>query len=155
MPCDLANNAAPAGIPGKPQRAPDTKRIQFSLAYVNPEDSLLAAKDLRTGAQLNAGDIRILIECTVMFEAVRPFLEALQRADPMNLPFADYLRHANPPRNVVGLPAYSAEPGFKWDLSERLREEEEATPIFMDPTSKDSVRVARERLVMEGKLDPR
>lgn len=167
LPCSPhADDLAPAGIPGRSPdanenafyRGTNSNRVNFALAYVDAEDTLLAARDLRSGNDdAQSSDVCLVIECPILFEAVRPFLEALRNTDPLRLPFADYIRHADPPRNVVGVPAYAAEPRFRWDLSVLLRDEQdaEAGTLTMDATDSESVQNARTVLRAEGKLDPR
>jgi hypothetical protein len=36
-------------------------------------------------------DIRIIVESPVLWESIRPFLEALQRTNPITMPLADYM----------------------------------------------------------------
>jgi hypothetical protein len=101
--------------------------------------------------------IRVLIVSSVLYPSVEPFLEALQTADPLRFPFADYLKHSNFLHQglAVPLPAYARAPGFTWNLEFLLRDEHKTEPCIMDPTSASSVLSVRERVRKIGKLDPR
>jgi hypothetical protein len=92
-----------------------------------------------------------------MYESVRPFLEALKKADPYKLPFANYIRHAAPSRVVVEVPAYAAEPGCKWDLSVSMRKEKgyDRGQVLMNATDAESVGAARRTLKEGSEVDPR
>ncbi|KAF9534563.1 hypothetical protein CPB83DRAFT_755097 [Crepidotus variabilis] len=59
-----------------------------------------------------------LIDNTVLFESVRPFLETLQTVEPTTIPFANYIAQEGSLEGVVmPPPQYSCAPGFRFDLS--------------------------------------
>ena len=158
--------AAPAGSNNPQQAKKDHSRfgrtsdktLHFALAYVDSEDAMKAAAAM-SKPDNHEDDIRILIESPVLWESVRPFLEALQKTDTLRMPMADYIRHSDPLKLDISPPAYALEPGFKWDLTVLLKDHadgwETGENLIMDPKDPHSVEMARERLAVDGKLDPR
>ena len=99
--------------------------------------------------------IQVLLESPVLYESVRPFLQVLQSADPLKVPMARYITHGNLGEAEIALPEYANLPGFMWDLSTLLRDEEDRNQCFMEPHSDVSIASAREILYERGKLDKR
>lgn len=89
-----------------------------------------------------------------MYESVRPFLQALQRANPVLLPFRDHIKHTAKPR-TVGLPLYATRPDFRWNLKPLLKDNADIDELLMYPDQPDSIKAARDALYVDGKLDPR
>lgn len=129
------------------------RRIAFGISFIDPHDSLRAASTM-SGDQEDADTIRILVESPVLYESVRPFLEALQRSDPVLLPMADYIKHSKGPKRNA-LPAYSTRPGFHWNLKVLLKDNADIDELSLDPTSAASLAYVRSALHRHGKLDPR
>lgn len=108
----------------------------------------------RKGAR--SSDIRVLLESPVLYEAVRPFLEAIQQIDPVTLPLAEYIRHGSLENRAIGLPEYARRPDFTWNLKTLLDPaQEEVVECIMDPANPSSVEAARQVLHAHGKLDKR
>jgi len=101
------------------------------------------------------GDIRVLIESPVLYEAVRPFLQALQKTDGVYLPLAEYIKHGELKGKHIELPEYAREPGFTWNLRSLMKPEHAGEDCLLDPSSPDSIASARESLYALGKLDKR
>lgn len=104
----------------------------------------------RAGDALN--ETRVLVEAPVMYEAVRPFLEAL-KAEPTSIPFSKYLvlREGSLSSIPVDPPQYTTSPRFEWDLSPLLPE----GPAFrLNVQDAASVTNARELLRNQSTLDP-
>lgn len=95
------------------------------------------------------GETRLLIEAPVLYEAVRPFLEALQ-ADSTSIPFFEYLVSRNDIPNVTP-PRYATAPSFRWNLSPLLGSGQDFHFDAKDPTS---ISDARRTLCEESSLDP-
>jgi hypothetical protein len=104
----------------------------------------------REDADLN--ETRVLVEAPVMYEAVRPFLEAL-KAEPTSIPFSKYLglRESGLANITVGPPRYATKPSFSWDLSPLLQDGQN---LRLDITDTASIANAREVLRNESALDP-
>jgi len=133
---------------------PGRSAIEFGLAFVDPADALRAAHILRHRDE-SRGDIRLLLESPVLYESVRPFLQALQQLDPIRLPLAAYIKHGNLNQRKIELPEYSLTLGFTWGLKVLLRPDEAVDECVMDPADQYSVASAREVLHAHCKLDPR
>jgi hypothetical protein len=90
----------------------------------------------------------ILLEAPVMFEAIRPFLEALH-VEPETIPFAKYLVH-QPATALKTLtidpPQYSRVPGFRYELSSLFPDEAGVESLKMTVTDPNSVAVVRQEL---------
>jgi hypothetical protein len=143
VPTDIKHIERP-GYPG----------IELGLAFVSSEECLRAADSLRHRDDSGKA-IRFLLESPVLYEAVRPFLEALQNTDPLRLPFTDYIKNGELDKKVINLPAYSTVPDFTWNLKVLLRDNEVVDECVMDPSSSLSIAAARQTLYDHGKLDPR
>ncbi|RXK38429.1 hypothetical protein M231_04338 [Tremella mesenterica] len=139
------------GVPASSVDHHGSSGIEFGLAFVDPADGFRAAEVLRRREE-SRSSTRLLLESPVLYEAVRPFLQVLKTTDPLRLPLAEYIKHGDLKDKHIQLPAYSAIPGFKWDLSCMLKDGSEET-CSMDPTSQVSIATAREILHEQGKLD--
>ncbi len=95
------------------------------------------------------GETRLLIEAPVLYEAVRPFLEALQ-TDSTCVPFSEYLVSHNDPPSITP-PRYATDPRFRWNLSPLLRDGQKFQLDAKDP---ESILNARQILCEESTLDP-
>jgi len=104
----------------------------------------------RDGTELN--DTCVLVEAPVMYEAVRPFLEAL-KAEPTGIPFSKYLvlREGSLKDIPVDPPQYATAPRFSWDLSPLLLEGQN---LQLDVKDAASIANARQVLRNESSLDP-
>lgn len=115
---------------------------------------------LRIFESLNSPDAhrsyqRFLVEAPVMFESIRPFLEAL-RVEPETVPFGRYLVHRPPTyfaTNPVGAPEYTQVPGFSFQLKALFPEEAgiEDLRLGSEPATIDRVRA---ELSQNSRLDP-
>jgi hypothetical protein len=95
------------------------------------------------------GETRLLIEAPVLYEAVRPFLEALQ-TDSTCIPFSEYLvSHSEVPS--ITPPSYATAPDFRWNLSPLLRDGQD---FRLDAKDSASISDARQILCEESTLDP-
>ena len=98
----------------------------------------------------------LLIEAPVMYESIRPFLEALQR-EPTSFPFAQYLVHRQEDRDngqlvQVSPPRYTVtRPSFKWDLNCLFDGDE--TSLQLDPSDPLSIQQSRSVLRASSRLD--
>ncbi|KIM23243.1 hypothetical protein M408DRAFT_264970, partial [Serendipita vermifera MAFF 305830] len=127
-------------------------RIKFFEAEVNSK--------VMEWCQLEDRDRRgytiLMIEAPVMYESIRPFLQALQR-EPTSFPFAQYLVHQ--PTHYGGgqpmqvrLPRYTmAHPNFIWDIRCLFNNAPALPP--MDPQDPQSIEQARLELKASSRLD--
>ena len=111
--------------------------------------------ELRTGRSSFDG-VKVLVESPVLFEAIRPFLEAL-KTEPENIPFprylvfhpSDYLRTC-----TIDPPKYTRFPGFSFQLSSLFDPEAEIDDLRMSISDKSSVDRALTELRRASRLDP-
>ena len=127
------------------------KELTIRVAFFNPAVEVRILEWYqRDGGNLN--ETRVLVEAPVMYEAVRPFLEAL-KAEPTSIPFSKYLvlREGNLSNITVDPPQYTTGPRFSWDISPLLPE---GRNFRLDVKDAASVTNARELLRNESTLDP-
>ncbi|EJF65241.1 P-loop containing nucleoside triphosphate hydrolase protein [Dichomitus squalens LYAD-421 SS1] len=130
-------------------------RVGIRLSFFSPEVELRILQELRLPAKERRSTM-LLVEATVMFESVRPFLEAL-RVEPESVPFGRYLVH-RPPKFfetfTISPPAYATLPGYSFQLASLFPSEsgvEDLKLIVNDPTS---IETARDVLKRSSRLDP-
>ncbi|KAJ7496030.1 hypothetical protein B0H11DRAFT_2171669 [Mycena galericulata] len=119
-------------------------RISVRVAFFDPAVEVRILNTLKNHDMAQTGT-KVLVEASVMFEAIRPFLEAL-RVEPESLPFAKYLVHRSDgflrSMNITA-PQYALVPGFKYQLASLFPPEAGVDDLRLDvsdPTSVASVR---------------
>ncbi|KAJ7200706.1 hypothetical protein C8J57DRAFT_1413236 [Mycena rebaudengoi] len=132
-----------------------SSRVSVRVVFFDPAVEIRILNSLKHhhGSQLGT---RVLVEAPVMFEAIRPFLEAL-RAEPESLPFAQYLVHR--PRGVLAAmeispPRYALVPGFTYQLASLFPPEAGIGDLKLNVTDPASVEFARGQLKTSSRLDP-
>ncbi|KAG8778184.1 hypothetical protein FRC16_003941, partial [Serendipita sp. 398] len=96
-----------------------------------------------------------MVEASVMYESIRPFLMALQQ-EPTSFPFSRYLVHRlDASRHLyrsIDPPHYTfTRLGFTWNLKCVMNEEMD---LVLDPNSANSIVEARQQLRSSSQLDP-
>lgn len=124
-------------------------KIHFFESYVNVKiiEALRAKADVRES---------LLIESPVMFEAIRPFLEALKR-EPETLPFEKYLAHpVSGHLNDISIdpPRYSLTPNYRFKLKHLLPDTHEMDDFSLRTDDPTSISTVREELKERSRLDP-
>lgn len=120
------------------------ERITVRVAFFDPEVEIRILHSVKQAARPR-GDVKLLVESPVLFEAIRPFLEALRR-EPETFPFAQYL--ALRPEGFfkgyrINPPTYATVPGFRYNLSSLFLEgDRELNLSVSDPESADDARQA-------------
>ncbi|KAF8128159.1 hypothetical protein EV363DRAFT_1585143 [Boletus edulis] len=130
-------------------------RVEIRVVFFDSEVELRILSQLRTGYS-SAGDIKVLVESPVLFEAIRPFLEAL-KTEPENIPFSRYLVfHPSGYLSTCTIdpPKYALLPGFNFQLSSLFDGEAEVDDLRMSAVDKSSVDRARAELRRASRLDP-
>ncbi|KAI0369710.1 P-loop containing nucleoside triphosphate hydrolase protein [Pilatotrama ljubarskyi] len=130
-------------------------RLEIRISFFSPEVELRILQELRIPVRDRRGT-KLLIEATVMFESIRPFLEAL-RVEPESIPFARYLVHRPPAfyRTLqISPPAYAALPGFHFKLASLFPPEAGFDDLKLVVTDPESVESARNALKQSSRLDP-
>ncbi|KAI9460073.1 hypothetical protein HD554DRAFT_1598622 [Boletus coccyginus] len=129
--------------------------IKIRVVFFDSEIELRILSELKTGRSLFDG-VKVLIESPVLFEAIRPFLEAL-KTEPETIPFSrylvfhpsDYLRSC-----TIDPPKYMRIPGFDFQLSSLFDSGAEVDDLRMSVSDKSSVDRARAELRQASRLDP-
>jgi hypothetical protein len=130
----------------------DANRLAVRVTFFDPALELLVLQTLKNKFNYSA----VLVEAPVMFEAVRPFLEAL-RVEPESVPFGEYLVHRPPGffRSFVATPPrFASVPGFSYQLSSLFPSEAGMDDLKMSVNDMNSIEFARQELRRTSRLDP-
>ena len=126
-------------------------RIQLKVSFFDEEVELAALRGDRMCSR--RGRFAVLVDNSVMFDAVRPFLQKLQTVEPTEIPFPRYISVANSLERVqVQPPKYALAPAFKFRLQCLARKGE--TIADMDVRIPGAVERARDQLKRSSVLDP-
>ena len=133
----------------------NANRVKIRVVFFDSDIELRILSELRTGRSSFDG-VKVLIGSPVLFEAIRPFLEAL-KTEPEIIPFSrylvfhpsDYLRTC-----VIDPPKYTRLPGFNFQLSSLFDREAGVDDLRMSVSDKSSVDCARAELRRASRLDP-
>ncbi|CAE6511820.1 unnamed protein product, partial [Rhizoctonia solani] len=111
-------------------RGPDGQdRVSIRVSFFDTKANIRIVQALQSRRANN--DTRVLIEASIFYEGIRPFLEALKR-EPELLPFGQYFRLQSKDefaRTTISPPLYSRTPGFSFELKD-LFPPEAAVPSF-------------------------
>ncbi|KLO14620.1 P-loop containing nucleoside triphosphate hydrolase protein [Schizopora paradoxa] len=105
--------------------------------------------------QNSAAQEMVLVESPVMFESIRPFLEALKR-EPESFPFKKYLVHPNSGTIqdvLIDPPRYATVPNFSFALDCLVRREDGEESLFLRATDASAVGAMRSQLKARSRLD--
>ncbi|GLB37649.1 putative P-loop containing nucleoside triphosphate hydrolase protein [Lyophyllum shimeji] len=118
----------------------DKDRVSARIIFFDPDVELRILQALKEPAS-QYGGTAIIVEAPVMFEAIRPFLEAL-RVEPESVPFSQYLVH-RPVRFFSGSgirpPQYARIPGFAYQLAPLFPHEAGVADLKLYVNDADSV----------------
>jgi hypothetical protein len=128
--------------------------VRLRVVFFDTKLQLRVLQDLRN-PQSSRGGIRFLVESPVMFEAIRPFLEAL-KVEPEIVPFSRYLVH-HPPGFLSSCelepPKYARLPNFTFQLASLFPDEAEVEDLTLSVMDPHSIKHARTEL-RRSRLDP-
>jgi len=134
---DLATSAADTS---------DPMRLAVKISFMDPEVETRILEELKNGrAARNLGSTRVITECPIMYESIRPFLEAL-RVEPTSVPFEHYLAHPDSGtlKDVnVAPPLYSTHPGVELELRSLLHPDGGVDSLKLTTTDPSSIEAAR------------
>lgn len=130
----------------------DADRLAVRIAFFDPALEIRVLQTLKHKSPSSA----VLVEAPVMFEAIRPFLEAL-RVEPESIPFGEYIVHR--PSNFFGSfvttpPRYARVPGFNYQLSSLFPPETGIIDLKISVNDVASIEFARHELRRASRLDP-
>ena len=126
-------------------------RIQIRVVFFDTDVELMALR----GDRLCTGraEFAVLVDNSVMFESVRPFLHKLQTIEPTEIPFSRYIAPGGSLREVQILPPkYALAPGFKFKLQCLAKPRQSISDL--DVANPLAIRRARDELVKFSILDP-
>jgi len=128
--------------------------IELRIVFFDAGIELRILQELKT--QRFQSDTKLLVESPVMFEAIRPFLQALQ-TEPEDIPFSRYLAH-QPFGQLnsieIQTPQYARFASFKFQLSSLFDAEAGVDDLTLSVMDRESVHRARTQLREESRLDP-
>ena len=132
----------------------DKEHVKLRIAFFDTKLELRVLQELRNPQNSTHG-IKFLVESPVMFESIRPFLEAL-KVEPEILPFSRYLVH-HPPDFLatckVEPPKYARLPNFAFQLASLFPAEADVQDLRLSVTDSNSIEYARAEL-RRSRLDP-
>ncbi|KAJ6594163.1 hypothetical protein B0H19DRAFT_1094164 [Mycena capillaripes] len=122
-------------------------RVSVRVVFFDPAVEIRILNILKNRHLAQTGT-KVLVEATVMYEAIRPFLEAL-RVEPESLPFAQYLVHRN--RDFlssinIAPPRYARVPGFTYQLASLFPPEAGIDDLKLNASDPASIASARTQL---------
>ncbi|TBU41804.1 hypothetical protein BD309DRAFT_964525 [Dichomitus squalens] len=126
-------------------------RIQVRVSFFDPDVELMALR--RDRLCTSKSNFAVLVDNSVMFESVRPFLDKLQTIEPTEIPFSRYIASGGPLTDVQVLPPkYAQAPGFKFKLQSLAQPRRSISDL--DVSNPLAVRRARDELKRLSILDP-
>ena len=133
----------------------DKDHVKLRVVFFDPSLELRILQELRNPHTSTKGT-KILVESPVMFEAIRPFLEAL-RTEPEDIPFSRYLV-LQPLERLASCaleaPRYARLPNFKFCLDSLFLKEAGVENLTFSVTDPVSIDHARKMLRSKSRLDP-
>ncbi|KIP03937.1 hypothetical protein PHLGIDRAFT_129844 [Phlebiopsis gigantea 11061_1 CR5-6] len=130
----------------------NASKIRVEVAFFDVQVELLA---IRRRQLTSDTGYAFLVDCGIMYEASRPFLERLQTVEPEDVPFQRYLLARESLQGVeVPPPKYAATPGFKFRLNGLRQTTSKKMIHSLDVTRSGAVARARQELLKGSSLDP-
>ncbi|KAL0062664.1 hypothetical protein AAF712_010501 [Marasmius tenuissimus] len=110
-------------------------QIEIRVRFFDPEVELKALRRDKTKPDHSSHSL--LIDNNIMFEAIRPFLETLQTAEPTSIPFYRYIsQHSELEAVQIHPPRYALSPRFGFQLECLSKDGEYIHPLNAnDPAS--------------------
>ncbi|KAK7005664.1 hypothetical protein R3P38DRAFT_3038842 [Favolaschia claudopus] len=128
-------------------------RISVRIVFFDPAVEVRILNIIKHRNSAETGT-KVLVEATVMYEAIRPFLEAL-RVEPETVPFAQYLVHRSREflsSTTIAPPRYAELSAFKYQLSSLFDPNAGVESLELDVSNPVSVSSARIQL-RQSRLD--
>ncbi|KAI0667327.1 hypothetical protein C8Q78DRAFT_404096 [Trametes maxima] len=131
------------------KHSPD--RIHLRVSFFDPDVELMALRGERLTK--GKGSFAFLVDNSVMYESVRPFLEKLKTIEPTDIPFARYIAPGGSVKDVPVLPPkYARVPGFRFKLQCLAKKGKLIHDL--DVSNPAAVVRARDQLKRDSVLDP-
>ncbi|KAI0288462.1 AAA domain-containing protein [Multifurca ochricompacta] len=129
----------------------DANTIQLRIAFFDAKIELMALR--RQPISVNASTYAVLLDNSIMFESLHPFLKTLQNVEPTSIPFSNLISYSGPLGKIpVELPRYARVPCFRYNLQCLARPGQNISDL--DVNNPTAVRLARENLKRSCNLDP-
>ncbi|KXN84450.1 NFX1-type zinc finger-containing protein 1, partial [Leucoagaricus sp. SymC.cos] len=126
-------------------------RIQLRVSFFDLGVEFMALDGQRLNS--NREKFAVLVDNSVMFESVRPFLQKLQTTEPTEIPFSRYIARGGSLESVEVLPPkYARTPRFAFNL--QCLAKPQMTISDLDISDPVSVAQARDQLKKLSVLDP-
>jgi hypothetical protein len=130
---------------------PDANTIQLRISFFDAEIELMALR--RQSITINSSTYAVLLDNSIMFEAIQPFLRTLQEVEPTSIPFANTISHSGSLDSLqVEPPRYARVPWFRYNLQCLARHGLNIPNLNANDAT--SVALARQHLVRSSELDP-
>lgn len=143
----IASTAADIGESAKA----DAESIQLRISFFDAETELMALR--RQPISIDMSTYAVLLDNSIMFESVNPFLRTLQNVEPTSIPFSDIISFSGNLRSLaVGVPRYARVPQFRFNLQCLARPGMNIPKL--DVNNAASVALARQQLSRSSDLDP-
>lgn len=133
----------------------DQDHVKLRIVFFDSSVELKILQSLEN-RRIASGGVKILVESPVMFEAIRPFLEAL-KVEPETIPLSRYLVFRPPNflrQCVIDPPQYARFPGFEFQLASLLPDDGQVDDMKLSVNSAHSIEYARAVLRDQSRLDP-
>lgn len=125
--------------------------IQLQISFFDAEIELMALR--RQLISVNTSTYAVLVDNSIMFESVHPFLRTLRSVEPTSIPFSDIISHSGRLSSLpVGVPRYARVPRFRYNLQCLARRGTNISSL--DVNNVTSVTLARQQLSCSSTLDP-
>jgi len=129
----------------------DANTIHLRISFFDAEIELMALRG--RSITNNLSTYAVLLDNSIMFEAIQPFLRTLQEVEPTSIPFADTISHSGSLDSLqVEPPRYARVPRFRYNLQCLARSGLNIPNL--DVNDETSVALARQHLVRSSELDP-
>lgn len=129
----------------------DVKTIQLRISFFDGEIELMALR--RQPISINTSTYAVLVDNSIMFEAIQPFLRTLQEAEPTSIPFGNIISQSESLDSLqVQPPRYARVPWFRYNLQCLARSGMNIPSL--DVKDETAVALARQHLVRSSDLDP-
>lgn len=133
----------------------DQDHVKLRIVFFDSSVELKILQSLEN-RRTASGGVKMLVESPVMFEAIRPFLEAL-KVEPETIPLSEYLVFRPPNflgQSVIDPPKYACFPDFEFQLASLLQGDGRVDDMKLNVNSAHSIEYARAVLRDQSRLDP-
>lgn len=129
----------------------DADNIQLRISFFDAEIELMALR--RHPITINSSTYAVLLDNSIMFEAIQPFLRTLQEVEPTSIPFSNTISHSGSLDTLQAeLPRYARVPWFRYNLQCLARPGLNIPDLNVNDET--AVALARQHLVRSSELDP-